>query len=258
MFRRVMLIILTTFLLIQPFANADSLPTTFAGGTSKSVVYPNLGQERSTDPSVNFYYVIHYDLTTRAHIKTEEFRTADDQLMRIAYPDKSIVVISTDPLTKEEVSNYSKEYGYVVTESKKSEPEYTALAKDLLKDKKVVFFTNTDNRTGYRFIADQRVIALVKLIAGDKVDDLKKTYFSKVDLTEIEGINKSLRALKNVSMNIEVMIIPYSSEKFKDGLIVDLKSDGKDKVMILFNNNDKSIKDQYELQLEKYLEEAAQ
>jgi len=251
MLRRVILMILLALLSVQPLVFADDLPIVFSGGTSKSVVYPNMDLEKYTDPSINFYYVIYRDISTNAHIKTEEYRVADDQLMRIAYPDKSIVVINDAPLSQSEVEQYSNEYGYVATVKTKEE-KYLELAQALMKDKKVTFLINVSYRLEYYLSVDERTVSLVDIITDGKVNDLKKSYFGKTDMNDIELIKTDLWSKKKIKKNIEVMVLPYSSEAYKEGLIINLNGDEKTQIMILFNNKYKSIKEQYDIQLKKY------
>lgn len=260
--RKVISLIMIIFLLMQSFVYAEELSITTTKAISQSVVYPNLGNEKSVDPSINFYYVIHYDVLTKTHLKTEEYRFADKRLMRIAYPDRRIDVIDSTPLSEDKILEYSVNYGFTPQEVnskeiepqevKPQEPEYLVSLKNLLKEKKITFFVNTYVRVGYQFDIDKRVENILETITLGQVKNLKESAYDKVDLSDIKKVNKEIRSIKELSKRIEVMIVPYASDQFEEGLIFEINGEKGNEIILLFSGNQTSIKKQFDIQVNKY------
>lgn len=243
MHRKVISLILMIFLLMQPFVYAEELSLETKNIITKYVVHPNLGREHLIDPSNNFYYVVYQK--AGKFLKTEEYRTADDRLMRIAYPDRAIVVIDTMQLSEDKIKEYCEKYGFTPKKEEVvvTEKRYETLLKELAKDKQITTFVNTYVKVGYYFSVDERMNELLSIFLGLEEDDFRANPFSKYDMSQIASIEREVRLIGG---SIEIMIVPYTSKYNLKGSIFEVNND---KVIILFNNDKVSLKTQFETQL---------
>ena len=260
MHRKITSLLLMVFLLMQPIVYAEELLVDTESDLdfttelimSKSAVYPNLGKEHLVDPAKNFYYI---NYSSRGqYVKTEEYRFADNRLMRVVYPDKTIVVIDSTPLTEKDVQLYCEKYNYVPkAEIKKVEvpvkERYQVIAEELIKEDKLIFFVNYYIKTGYYFEIDEKTEELLSIFFEKDEMKFKSKKFSRFDMKEINEINWMVIEADGW---VEVMIYPYACDKYLEGTILEFNGS---KAIVLFNNDKVSLKKQYEKQIKILLAE---
>lgn len=252
-------------LLITAFAeDLSNIGARFKGYTS--YVYPDMGKEHILGPEKTIYYAIHYDGNGQVQYG-EIVRQADNFVLQKVYPDGRYEEFTPPPLTEKQKQDFINKYNPAKVQQQAIERE-KELAKQVdkrysnLVQKGLLKITKGNSYTIYTYTKPSKEVVehFSYFFEGITQSNTKANPY-KVNVNNIT--NKINAILKNSTLPVplRVSIVPYSCAVFPQGDIQYVVTDSNKKSnkyelhIILFNNNNISMENQFYVQFKKYLDE---
>lgn len=243
----------------------DDLTVTTRFKGSVNYVYPYWGMEYIMGPENTYYYAIYYG--ENGQVKYGEIiRQADDFVLERVYPDETYEEFTPPPLTEKQKQDFIDKYDPEKVkerirqegeESIKKEEENT---NDLVK-RNVLKITEGNMYSVYTYAKPEdsvlREIVRVhsEIYFGNTFENAYNFDVYEVEKDIVSQLNKL-----TLPVPLNVSIVPYKCPDFPEGTLAFEKLEKFDNQygirIILFNNENLSIRKQFEIQMENYFEEA--
>ena len=256
------IVLISIALLVTVFADElSNISAQLRGYTS--YVYPYAGQEHVLGPEKTVYYAIHYDGSGRVKYG-EIIRLADDFVLEKVYPDGTFEEFTPPPLTEKQKKNFINKYDPEKVKEKILERE-KEIAKKIDKQ-----YENLIERNLVKLTKNNNYVICIYTKPDEEVLKHFSYYFEGVhhrntiaknydfDVNIIREKIENILNKEDIPVPLKVSIVPYTCTDFPQGEMQYSVSDRNSNYelhIILFNNEDVSMEEQFNIQFQRYLEE---
>lgn len=256
------IVLISIALLFTVFANELSdISIQLRGYTS--YVYPNAGKEHILGPEKTVYYAVYYDGSGKAKYG-EIIRLADNFVLEKVYPDGTFIEFTPPPLTEQQKKTFIDKYDPEKVKEKMMEQEKEKAKKidkrcENLIERNLVKLTQGDNYIIYTYSKpDEEVLKHFSYYfeGVNHSNTIAKDY--DFDVNDVKEKIEDILKKKDIPVPLKVSIVPYACTDFPQGEMQYSVSDRNSHYelhIILFNNEDVSMEEQFNIQFQRYLEE---
>ena len=256
------IVLISIALLFTVFANELSdISIQLRGYTS--YVYPNAGKEHILGPEKTVYYAVYYDGSGKAKYG-EIIRLADNFVLEKVYPDGTFIEFTPPPLTEQQKKTFIDKYDpkkvkeKIMEQEKKEAKKIDKQCKNLI-ERNLIKLTQGDNYIIYTYSKpDEEVLKHFSCYfeGVHHSNTIAKDY--DFDVNDVKEKIEDILKKKDIPFPLKVSIVPYTCTDFPQGEMRYSVSDRNSHYelhIILFNNEDVSMEEQFNIQFQRYLEE---